>query len=108
MRGLVRTTVPVVVSVLALSACSVEAGAPNDAVTTEELEKQVDRGLTEKVGQSPKDVDCPDELEAKKGAHTRCTLSTDDGLRFGVTVTIDRLLSEDEAHFDIKVDQEPK
>ncbi|QID39913.1 DUF4333 domain-containing protein [Streptomyces albus] len=94
--------------VLALTACSVEADSSSNAIGTGELEKQVDRSLTKQVGQAPKRVDCPDELESEKGAHTRCTLSTYDGLRFGVTVTVDKVMSDDQAHLDIKVDEKPQ
>ncbi|MER7409521.1 MULTISPECIES: DUF4333 domain-containing protein [Streptomyces] len=108
MRGRASLASVGVVAVLSLSACTVEAGASDDVIRTGELEKQVDRSLTEKVGESPKKVDCPDPLRAKKGAHTRCTLSTYDGLRFGVTVTAGRTGDDGRAHVDIEVDQEPQ
>ncbi|NGO73183.1 DUF4333 domain-containing protein [Streptomyces sp. SB3404] len=91
-----------------MTACSVETGSSNDSVGTEELEKKVDRLLTEKVGQSPKDIDCPDKLKAEEGAKTRCTLTASDGTRIGVTVTAGERDGDKSVRLDIKVDDEPQ
>ncbi|GAA2101903.1 hypothetical protein GCM10009801_75540 [Streptomyces albiaxialis] len=108
MRSFIRIPVALSVTALALTACSVGSGSSNSSVATPELEKQVNQALTQKVGQSPKKVDCPDELEAEKGAETRCTLTTPEGPRYGVTVTVSSVQSGKKANFDIKVDEKPQ
>ncbi|MFE6127558.1 DUF4333 domain-containing protein [Streptomyces sp. NPDC056437] len=107
MRGFIRLAAVTAIGSLALVACTFSAGSSTDAVGTKELEKQVDDALTKQVGQSPQTVDCPQELKAEKGAHTRCTLTADDGTRFGLTVTTKRVNSDNKVDFDIKVDDKP-
>ncbi|MBT2392401.1 DUF4333 domain-containing protein [Streptomyces sp. ISL-1] len=107
MRGFIRIAAATAIGSLALVACSFSAGSSTDSVGTKELEKQVDDALTKQVGQSPKKVECPKELKAEKGAHTRCTLTADDGTRFGLTVTTKRVKSDNKVDFDIKVDDKP-
>ncbi|MEJ8639766.1 DUF4333 domain-containing protein [Streptomyces sp. MS2.AVA.5] len=104
MRGFIRIAAVTAIGSLALVACSFTAGSSTDTVGTKELEKQVDDALTKQVGQSPKTVDCPKGLKAEEGAQTRCTLTADDGARFGLTVTTKRVNSDNKVDFDIKVD----
>ena len=78
---------------LTLSAATVARGA-EDA-----LEKE--------VGSRP-DVHCPRDLEAKRGARTRCTLTVgSDPTTYGVTVTV-TAVHGDKATFDVLVDRKPK
>jgi hypothetical protein len=51
-------------------------------------------------------VECPDDLDLKVGATTRCTL-TDGGTRLGVTVTVKSVAEDGNADLDIEVDDEP-
>ncbi|MFF7205486.1 DUF4333 domain-containing protein [Streptomyces sp. NPDC008141] len=107
MRGVFRIAAVTAIGLLALVSCSFTAGSSTDTVGTKELEKQVDDALTKQVGQSPATVDCPQGLKAEKGAQTRCTLTADDGTRFGLTVTTKRVNSDSKVDFDIKVDDKP-
>jgi len=85
---------------LALAGCGTGTVAKADVATAAEdlLEKQ--------VGQRP-DVTCPDDLEAKVGATTRCTVTLEgfEGT-YGVTVTVTHV-DDDRARFDVQVDTEP-
>lgn len=108
MYAMTRLAALAAIGALTLSACSVTKNSSSDSVETGELEKQVTNSLTEQVGQAPKDVDCPNELEAEEGARTRCTLTTPDGIKYGLTVTADRKSSEEAVQIDIKVDEKPK
>ncbi|MEV6104907.1 DUF4333 domain-containing protein [Streptomyces sp. NPDC051940] len=108
MGGYMRNTVAgvvVAVAIGALAACSAEAGTTS-SVGTEDLEKKVTTTLTEKVGQAPKSVDCPDKLKAEEGATTRCTLTAEDGSKIGLTVTAGKP-DGDDVPIDIKVDDKP-
>ena len=63
--------------------------------------------LEKKVGTRP-DVSCPDDLEAKVGAETTCTLTAgDDPTKYGVSVTVTSVDGET-ADFDVKVDDHPQ
>ncbi|MGW7070730.1 DUF4333 domain-containing protein [Streptomyces sp. NPDC054855] len=108
MYAITRIAALAAIGALTLTACSVTTKSSSDSVGTEELEKQVANSLTEQVGQAPKTVDCPNKLEAKEGANTRCTLTAPDGTKYGLTVTADRKSSEEAVQIDIKVDQKPK
>lgn len=97
-RGLVTLAV---VGGIALIGCSVSAGA---SVDREVLEQQVSDSLEAQVGTAPKKVECPDELEPKSGATTRCTLTAPDGSEIGATVTVSEV-DGDNVNFDIQVDE---
>jgi hypothetical protein len=94
-----RTALALAVPLLALSACG------TSAVSSSDLEKQVDTQLTKVVGQKPDNVSCPHDLKAEKGAKTRCTL-TADGTKYGVTVTATKV-DGSRVEFSIKVDDKP-
>ncbi len=57
---------------LGLTACS-------SSVPSDDLAKQVKEKLTQSVGQAPKSVTCPSDLEAKVGAKVTCDLVTPEG-----------------------------
>ena len=86
-------------AVLALAGCG---GA--DVVSRAEVEKQVQTGLTEGVGQQAPPASCPDELKAEVGATTRCTMDFPEGKRLGITVKVDEV-NGDRVEFDIEADQ---
>jgi hypothetical protein len=93
------TVVPAVL--LGLSGCgggSVKAG---DVAT------QAEDALEKQVGARP-DITCPNDLEAKVGATTRCSLTAEglDGT-YGVTVKVTKVQG-DQASFDVQVDQKPQ
>ena len=86
-----------VASLLLATACGADVIAESD------VEEQTKTQLAATVGQTPDDVDCPDDLEAKEGASMRCTL-TAGGDEIGVTVTVTSV-DGDTAKFDIEVDE---
>ena len=81
-------------------------GGSTDSVDRHTLEKEVTTELTRAVGQTPKSVSCPDKLKAKVDATTRCTLTADDGTRFGVTLTVTSV-GGGHTKFHIQVDSKP-
>lgn len=100
---LFRTTGRVGISVagailLLLSACG------SGAVPQEDVEQQVSNALAESVGQTPDEVDCPEDLPAEVGAEMRCTLTVG-GESIGLTVTVTSVEGND-VNFDILVDEQ--
>ncbi|MGW8574710.1 DUF4333 domain-containing protein [Streptomyces niveus] len=55
---------------------------------------------------SKPDATCPEVLEGKAGATTRCTLTAADGSTLGVTVTVSAV-DGDTVDFDSKADDTP-
>lgn len=90
-------------ALLGLASFALAAGCGQQTLAKTEVEEQVKSELTKKVGQAPKEIRCPGDLDAKKGAKTRCTLIADDGSEIGVAVRVTRL-EDDKAIFDIEVD----
>ena len=87
--------------VLGLAACGASTLSAEDVATGAE------DALEQEVGQRP-DVSCPDDVEAKVGNETRCSLTAEglDG-EYGVTVTITSV-EGDTANFDVQVDSQPQ
>ena len=87
--------------VVGLVAC----GAPT--LGASDVAKSAEDALEKQFGQRPT-ISCPDDIEAKVGNETRCTLTAQglDGT-YGVTVTI-KSVEGSKANFDIKVDSEPQ
>jgi hypothetical protein len=69
------------------------------------LAKEVSSQLASSAGRAPESVDCPEDVTAKAGVTTTCTLS-DAGENYGVKVTITSVEGTD-VKFDIKVDDKP-
>jgi hypothetical protein len=83
-----------------LAAC----GTPT--LSADDVAKGAEDALEKQVGQRP-DVTCPDDVEAKVGNETRCTLTGgDDPTEYGVTVTVTSV-DGNNATFDVVVDDEP-
>lgn len=87
------------------SACSASAPAAK-SVKKADVEKQVADQLQAKVGQKPKSVSCPGNLEATQGKTMRCSLVDNTGAKYGVTVTVTSI-KDNTVNFDIKVDDKP-
>ena len=87
---------------LALAGCSFSVGSSTPTVKEADLERSVTSTLTDKIGQAPQNVDCPDDLEGKVGAVLNCTLSID-GTARTMTVTVTSVEGE-KVNFDIAVD----
>ena len=91
--------VAVVLLGLGLAACSMTLARAEVATKAEEA-------LEAEVGSRP-EISCPEDLEAKVGAETRCILTAvDDPTEYGVTITVTAVDGSD-AEFDIAVDDEP-
>ena len=82
------------------------AGCGAGTVSRGDVASAVADQVEAQVGDRPH-VRCPDDLVAKVGATTRCTLTLAgvDG-EYGVTATVTKV-DDDQAHFDIQVDAEP-
>lgn len=78
----------------------------SESVSTTDLDAEVSTQLEAEVGQAPDSVDCPDALPAEVDAEVRCTLTSGD-TTFGLTLTVTGV-ENDEAVFDIVVDDEPQ
>lgn len=87
---------------LVLAGCSV-GGA---SVSTDDLEQTISDRLTEQVGITPDEIDCPEPLPAEEGAQIRCGL-IHEGETYGITVTATRV-DGSQVDFDFQVDDEPQ
>ncbi|MBB3661435.1 MULTISPECIES: DUF4333 domain-containing protein [Prauserella salsuginis group] len=77
---------------LGLAACSAEVSvSTGPQIEQGELEKQLLASVTAEVGQRPKDLTCPGDVDAEKGARTECTLVAPDGTAAPVSVTVTRV-----------------
>src|SRR3954451_8523573 len=83
---------------------AVLAGCGTSTIKRSELEKETQRALTKSVGQQAPEAVCPDELEAKKGATTRCHMDFPEKKRLGITVTVSSV-DGNNARFDIAADE---
>jgi hypothetical protein len=97
-----RALLPLPALAFGLAACSGTA-----TLSAEEVANGAEDALEQEVGQRP-DITCPDDVEAKVGNETRCTL-TAEGLpgEYGVSVKITSV-EGDTANFDVQVDSEPQ
>ena len=91
--------VPALLLIPGLAGCAATLDA-NDVADNAEV------ALEEQVGARP-EISCPEDVEAKVGAETRCVLTAgDDPTEYGVTITVTAVDGGD-AEFDIVVDEEP-
>ena len=78
--------------VIALTGVSLLAtGCGNKVVSSSELSKQVDATLTAKLGRSPGKVNCPNDLNAKVGATTTCSLTVANGTKLSLKITVNQV-----------------
>jgi hypothetical protein len=94
-------------AVVVLPVLLLATGCGTGTVDKGDVATAAEDSLEQQVGQRP-DVSCPEDLEGKVGATTRCTLTADgvDGT-YGVTVTVTKV-EGDQASFDFQVDSEPQ
>ena len=78
----------------------VAAGCGNKVVSASDLAKQVDVTLTAKIGKSPGKVNCPNDLNAKVGATTNCTLTGPNGTKIALKITVNTV-SGNQTHFTV-------
>ena len=83
------------------------AGCGASSVKAADVATAAEDSLEQQVGARP-DVTCPDDLEAKVGATTRCSLTAEglDGT-YGVTVRVTEV-DGGRASFDVQVDSQPR
>ncbi|MCU1670913.1 MAG: hypothetical protein JWP40_3840 [Blastococcus sp.] len=88
------------VLLLGLSACG------SHSLTATSVATGAENALEKQVGTRPT-VSCPNDLDARVGATTRCTLTAgSDPTKYGVTVTVTSV-KDANATFDVKVDTKP-
>ena len=68
------------VMLLLLAACS-------KTLEMDDVESEIQDGITEQTGIPVSDVDCPDEVEAEEGGTFECTATGEDGSEATVEVT---------------------
>jgi hypothetical protein len=101
MNGIGLSTLAIAMTI-GLAAC----GSSSNTIKKDEVAKRV-QGEFDKIAQArgrknfPK-ITCPDDLEAKKGASTRCSATGPDGT-LGITVTVTEL-KDGNAHLGFKGD----
>ena len=88
----------------ALSACG-SVVLSTETLTAAEVATAAEDALEEQVGTRP-DITCPEALDKREGASTRCTLTGgEDPVEDGVTVTVTR--EDDPTRIGVQVDDEP-
>ena len=105
MRRLLGSAAWAAAAVATAAACSFSAGT-SLTVDKDQLPKEISNQLKGQVGHAPDSVECPDSLEGKVGATTRCTLKDGDQT-YGVGVNVTKVEGTD-VKFDIKVDDQPQ
>ncbi|WP_405440460.1 DUF4333 domain-containing protein [Streptomyces niveus] len=85
---------------------SVSLGTSTPEVSKDKLADTVAERLAATTGQAKPDITCPEALEGKADATTRCALTAADGSTLGVTVTVSAV-DGDNVDFDIKADDTP-
>ena len=84
-----------------LAACS-----STPVLTADTVASSAEDALEKQIGVRPS-ITCPDDVDAKVGEETRCTLTGgDDPTEYGVTVTVTSVEGRN-ATFDVQVDEEP-
>lgn len=94
---------PVLAAFTVLAGCG-SMGTP--VIQSTELSSQVKSQSAAAIGQEPDSVVCPDDLQARVGAKTRCTLEADK-VKYGITVVV-TAVKDGKATFDITVDDAPQ
>jgi hypothetical protein len=77
------------------------SGCGTKTIDSDSLEQQLAKLLAPQAGEDPKDVSvaCPDDQEVKKGHKFDCEVTTTDGSKVRVVVT----LTNDDGHFSATV-----
>ena len=85
-----------------LAACS-----STPMLTADTVAASAEDALEKQIGTRPT-ITCPDDVEAKIGEKTRCTLTAgDDPTKYGVTVTVTSVEGK-KATFNVQVDEQPQ
>ena len=87
-----KRSIAVVISIaaasVALSACEESVSVGGSSVSKSEIESKATEKLGAEVGQVPKSVVCPDDLDAKVGESETCVLTAKDGTTYDMTAKI--------------------
>jgi hypothetical protein len=83
---------------------SVDVGASSPKMSSGKLATLLSEKLAATTGQPKPDVTCPNDLAAKVGTTTRCTLTAGDDSTLGVTVKVTSV-DGDQINFDYQVDE---
>lgn len=90
----------------AVAALAVAFGAcGQEKIEQAELEEEVKSVVAQEVGQQPKAIECPGDLEAKKGEKMTCTLVAPDDSKVDVVVTVTSA-EDGDAKFSVEVGTE--
>ena len=76
-------------------------GCGSKTLDVDDAEQKIAAELERQVGQRPKAVDCPSDIEAKEGNTERCTITAPNGEKIGLTLTT----TDDEGNFRFEVDR---
>jgi hypothetical protein len=74
--------IPLVALASGLSACG------GSTVSSGDIEDEATSALAKQVGQTPKSISCPSDLDAEVGAQETCILTADDGTTINMTATV--------------------
>ena len=102
-RRQVAAGISCVAASVALAACEASVEVGGDSISADDIETEASSALAAKVGQTPKSIDCPDDLDAKEGESETCTLTAKDGTTYDMTATIESVSDDGTAHFDFQV-----
>ncbi|MFI6014991.1 DUF4333 domain-containing protein [Streptomyces sp. NPDC051243] len=93
-------------ALLAGCSASVNVEKTEPKMSAEKLANLVAEKLASTANQPKPDVTCPEDVPAKVGTTTRCTLTADDGTSLGVTATVSSVEGT-KMNFDIQADETP-
>jgi len=82
-------------------AAALAAGCGTTTLNTDEAEKQIAAGIEKQTGVKLRKVDCPSDVEAKKGKTFHCTLTAPNGSTVGLTA----VQTSDDGRFTYRVDR---
>lgn len=85
---------------LGLAACG------RDAVPAGDIEQEINKLATQRLGAPADAVDCPQPLPAKIGSSIRCSVTVGGGQTYGVTIKISSI-DGDHTEYNIEVDEAP-
>ena len=89
-------------AMLLLSACGGSVSIGEDQAKSSDIEAKATEVLTAKVGEAPRSIECPDDLDVKKGESETCVLTDKKGTTYDMTATIVSV-DGDTANFSFKV-----
>jgi uncharacterized protein DUF4333 len=87
---------------LAATSLAFAACGGDDSVSSSEIEEKAKTSLSKEVGQTPKSISCPSDLDAKEGEKETCTLTDNEGNTYDMTAEITSVDGDNvEFHFQV-------